>query len=76
MARKFRRPHPHIPVNGDTAVPRRELAEVDLGVSDKTASRMKLHTFYLGGVAYVLRNQSLEIIAGGVKHRNQLRRGR
>lgn len=51
----------------------------EMGVCDKTASRMNLPTTYLGGVAYVARNASLKIVAERVRRRNQpqqRRRGR
>lgn len=62
---------PHIKLAGDVLVPRREFANDDLGVSDKTASRLNLPTTYIGNQAYVARNASLEIIAGHVRRRNQ-----
>ena len=56
--------------NGDFLEPRRRWAE-GVGISDKTASRMRLPTTYIGGVAYVLHNASKEIIAERVQRRGQ-----
>lgn len=68
-----RRPHSrrHIEVDGDILMPRVEFAHDILGVSDKTASRMGLPTTYIGSLAYVLKNASLEIVAAKVRRRNQ-----
>jgi hypothetical protein len=44
-----------------------------LNVCDKTVQRMNLPTTYVGGVAYVDRDASLEIIGAGVRPRLQPR---
>jgi hypothetical protein len=65
--------------DGRTLEQRAHFAENTLGVTDKTAQRMNLPTTYMGNVAYVDRNGSLEIVAARIKHRNQpppKRRGR
>lgn len=73
-----RRPDIKLP-DGDVLKPRRDFAR-NIGVSDRTAQRMNLPTAYVGGVAYVLCNESLQIVAERVKRRNQppqqRRRGR
>jgi len=69
IADLYRRPRQHIELASDTLQPRREFAD-ELGISDKTAARMNLPTTYIGNVAYIARNASLEIIAGKVRRRN------
>jgi hypothetical protein len=65
--------------SGDYLEPRAEFAERGLGVTDRTAKRMNLPTTYVGGVAYVPHNASLEVVARRVSRRNEppaRRRGR
>ena len=57
--------------NGDYLEPRVEFAESKLKVSDRTARRLNLPTTYIGNVAYVAHNASLEIVASSVRCRNQ-----
>ena len=75
--RRAERPNIQLP-DGEVLEPRANFAG-EMGVCDKTASRMNLPTTYLGGVAYVARNASLKIVAERVRRRNQpqqRRRGR
>jgi hypothetical protein len=65
----YRRPPPRIALADDVLVPRREFARNELGVSDKTASRMNLPTTYVGNRAYVARDASLKIVADSVRRR-------
>jgi len=53
--------------NGDYLEPRDVFADETLGVCDRTVARMKLPTTYIGAVAYVLHNESLTIVATGIK---------
>jgi hypothetical protein len=57
--------------NGRVLTPRAKFARDYLNVHDKTASRMNLPTTYIGGVAYVDRDPSLEMIGDGVRSRKQ-----
>lgn len=61
----------HIALADDVLMPRREFAEDTLGVTDKTAARMNLPTTYIGNVAHVLRNASLQVVAARVRRPNQ-----
>jgi hypothetical protein len=74
----YRRPRRGIELNGDVAKPRRQFATEDLNISDRSAQRMNLPTVYLGGVAHVLVNASLKIIADRAHQRRapKKRRGR
>jgi hypothetical protein len=56
--------------DGKTLEPRVRFAE-RVGISDYAARDMNLPTTYIGGVAYVPVEQSLEIIAGRAKRRNE-----
>ena len=67
----YQRPRAHIALADDVLIPRREFARDELGVSDKTASRMNLPTTYIGNRAYVLRDASLKIVADTVRRRNE-----
>jgi hypothetical protein len=72
VCRRPRRRLAEIPLpNGDTLVPRADFARNEIGTSEKTAQRLNLPTTYIGGVAYVLRNASLQILAATVRRRNQ-----
>jgi hypothetical protein len=62
--------HIELPTN-DTLMPRKEFAEDVLGVTDKTASRMRLPTTYIGNVAHILKNESLRVVAERVHRPNQ-----
>ena len=57
--------------NGKVLEQRSHFAHETLGVSDKTVQRMNFPTTYLGNVAYVDRNESLEIVAARTQRRNQ-----
>jgi hypothetical protein len=57
--------------NGKVLSPRAKFARDYLNVNDKTAQRMNLPTAYIGGVAYVDRDASLEMIGDGVRPRKQ-----
>ena len=73
----YRRPRrSSIDVGGDTLKPRRLFATEDLGVSDKTASRMNLPTIIVGGVAHVAVNASRKVIADRVRQRQQPKKRR
>ena len=62
---------PRIPLpNRDFLEPRRPWAG-GVGISDKTAAGMNLPTAYVGNVAYVPHNRSIEILAERVRQRNQ-----
>ena len=61
-----------IKLTDDDLVSRRDFAD-ELGVSERTASRMDLPTTYIGNVAYILRGASLQIIAESVRRRHQSR---
>ena len=61
----------HIELADDVLMPRREFAEAILGVTDKTARRMNLPTTYIGNVAHVLRNASLQVVESRVRRPNQ-----
>jgi hypothetical protein len=69
LTRPKRRPSIPTP-DGDSLDPRAVFAE-NIGASEKTVARMNLPTTYVAGIAYVKRNASLQIIANGVKRRNQ-----
>ena len=69
--RRPRRRLAEIKLANDTLVPRDEFARNELGASPRTAKRMNLPTTYIGGVAYVARNASLEILAATVRRRNE-----
>jgi hypothetical protein len=53
--------------NGDFLVPRIEFADETLGVCDRTVARMKLPTTYIGAIAYVPHNESLNIVAASIR---------
>jgi hypothetical protein len=57
--------------SGEIAMPRARFAKTKLHVSDRTAARMNLPTIYMGGVAHVLVNESMEIVAARAERRNQ-----
>jgi hypothetical protein len=57
-----RAPRPHIPIDGDTLVPKVEAAK-ELGVVPRTLTRMRAETLYFGGVAYVNREKLAQQIA-------------
>lgn len=61
----------HIALADDVLMPRREFAEDTLGVTDRTAARMNLPTTYIGNVAHVLRDASLQVVAARVRRPNQ-----
>ncbi len=65
----YRRQHRPVHLDGDILVPRREFAR-GISVSDRTASRMGLPTVYLANTAFVMRDASLKIVTGAVRHRN------
>jgi hypothetical protein len=57
--------------NGKVLAPRAKFARDYLSVHDKTVARMNLPTTYVGGVAHVDRDASLEMIGDGVRSRKQ-----
>jgi hypothetical protein len=56
--------------SGDYLEPRSTFA-VGIGVHDRTAARMNLPTTYIGSVAYVPHNESLNVVAARVQRRNK-----
>jgi hypothetical protein len=66
----LRRPRPHIHLKDDVLLPRCDFA-AEIGITDRTAQRLNLPTTYVGGMAHVPRAASLEIIAAGIRRRNQ-----
>ena len=56
--------------DGRVLDPRVKFAD-DVGLSEKTVTRMNVPTTYIGGVAYVDRGASLKQIGAGVKRRNE-----
>lgn len=72
---RHRGPRPRVPEiclpDGRTLIPREDFARHKMGVDERTARRWNLPTTYVGGVAYVDLNGSLEIIGATVKRRNQ-----
>ena len=72
-SKKRRSPQPRHRIdlpNGEFLQPRRDFA-AEIGVVDKTCARMNLPTTYVGNVAYVAHNASLNILAERVQRRNQ-----
>jgi hypothetical protein len=65
-------PRPHIPIDGDTLVPKAEAAK-GLGVAMRAVTRMRPPTTYVGGVAYVAIGQLRQQIAAGLKQRRSRR---
>jgi hypothetical protein len=60
--------------NGDYLEPRDVFADETLGVCDRTVARMKLPTTYIGAIAYVPHNESLNIVAAGIRRAPALSR--
>jgi hypothetical protein len=52
---------------GDVLVPRKLFASDVLGISDRSAKRLNLPTTRVGGMAYVARDASLQIIADKIR---------
>jgi hypothetical protein len=74
VSRKKRGPQPRhrIPLpNGDSLDPRSQFAE-ELGVSEDAVRDMRLPTRYIANVAYVVRNESLRLIAESPRFRRHL----
>jgi hypothetical protein len=67
-----RAPRPHIPIEGDTLVPKADAAK-ELGVCARTVTRMRPPTVRFGGVAYVAIGQLRQQIAAGLKKRRARR---
>ena len=57
--------------NGDSLVPRKKFVKDEVHTSERSARRFDFPTTYISGVAYVLRNESLQILADKVTRRNQ-----
>jgi hypothetical protein len=73
VGKKRRGPQPRRRIdlpNGDYLEPRSEFAS-GIGVHDRTCARMNLPTVYVGSVAYVRHNESLNAIAARAQRRNQ-----
>lgn len=64
-----KRPDIKLP-DGDVLQPRINFA-ASMGVAEKTITRWNMPTTYIGGVAYVKRNASLQIIGDKAERRNQ-----
>jgi hypothetical protein len=63
---------PDIPLpDGEVLKPRKRFGRENLDVCDKTVQRYNLPTTYIGGVAYVKQNASLQILADKATRRNQ-----
>jgi hypothetical protein len=60
--------------NGDKLRRRRDFARDTLDITDRTAQGLGLPTTYIGNVAYVPVNKSLEIIASRVQRKNLRRK--
>jgi hypothetical protein len=60
-----RQPRPHIPIPGDTLVPKHEAA-AGLGISARTLTRMRVPSAKFAGVSYVAIGKMREIIAAGL----------
>jgi len=58
--------------DGRVLVPRAAFAQ-EIGTSERTVTRLNPPTTYVGNVAYVERIGSLQLIAAGVRRRNQPR---
>jgi hypothetical protein len=71
IIRRPRRTLSQIEIPGDVLIPRKVFARDEIGVCERTATRMNLETVYVGGVAFVARNASLKIIADQLQRRNQ-----
>jgi hypothetical protein len=56
---------------GDSLIKREIFAKKTVGVSDRTVRRLNLPTVYVGSVAYVRQNESLQLIADKAKCKNQ-----
>ena len=70
----IRRPRPE-PIeiklpDGDSLVPRKKFVIEELRTSERSARRFDFPTTYISGVAFVKRNESLQILADKVKRRN------
>ena len=57
--------------NGETLVLRQDFARDVIGVCDRSVIRLNLPTTYIGGKAYVARNESLKIVAEQLQRKNQ-----
>ena len=57
--------------NGEVAEPRRQFAENTVGATDRTVRKWDLPTLYVAGVAYILRNASLAMLAERARRRNE-----
>jgi hypothetical protein len=76
--RRVRQPKTDLPsilINDEVWDPRKKLA-ADLGVCDTTVKRMNFRTVYIGGCAYVCREEGLREIAGRAHRRNEPARRR
>jgi hypothetical protein len=71
----IRRPRPEpaeikLP-DGDSLVPRKKFVTEEVHTSERSARRWDFPTTYISGIAYIKRNESLQILADRVKRRNQ-----
>jgi hypothetical protein len=69
------RPRRRIPLiklpGGKELMPRRDYADTELGVCERTVTRMNLPTTFIGGVAYIEVNGARQIVADSVRRRNE-----
>jgi hypothetical protein len=69
--RSSQKQRPDIPLpDGEVLTPRKVFAD-KVAVCEKTITRWNVPTCYVGGVAYVKRNASLQIIGDKAERRNQ-----
>jgi hypothetical protein len=61
---------PSITIDGRTWDSRKKLA-AELGICDASLKRMNVPTTYIGGVAYVCREESLREISSRARRRNE-----
>jgi hypothetical protein len=74
----YRRPRRAIEIDGDVAKPRRQYADEDLDISERSVARMNLPTVYIGGIAHILTGAAGKVIADRARERRKPkgRRGR
>jgi hypothetical protein len=68
--RRHRAPDAIALPDGEVLVPRRKFAE-DLGISERTLSRLDLPTTFVGGIAYCKQKAGLKIIGDSAQRRNR-----
>lgn len=58
-------------IDNEEWIPRKDFAEDDLGIVDRTAARMNFETMYVSGIAYIPRGKSLREMAAKAQRRNE-----